>query len=180
MKVTTMDPRKRSIALETCNVRCIPHILSRFEDSTFLKQMDYQVLHPRLRPGSLPSIRSANILKRPVNTSAHSRSVLVANISGPVALSSCSPRRIFAATSSVGTGSLSCTRVFWLMSRYTFCYSGISVYFAANFSANRLAFAVGSKTQDRESDFRAGMFEVFGFCVRQLPCLDPPAFAGEE
>ena len=53
--------------------------------------------------------------------------------------------------------------MFWMMSPYAFFSAGIQVYFAATFSAGRLSLAVGSKTQDPSFNFRAGMFEVFGF-----------------
>ena len=61
------------------------------------------------------SIRRADILKGRVNTSAYYRSIIVCNIYGPVAVYYCSIRRILVAISSVGTGSLIFTGVFWLM-----------------------------------------------------------------
>ena len=62
-----------------------------------------------------------------------------------------------------GSGSWSCACMFWVMSLYAFLSAGIKLYFAANFSANMLALAVGSKTQHPSSEFRRGIFRVFGF-----------------
>ena len=145
MKVTIMDQKKRFMTLKSCGVRWIYLIIVSFEESTFsLNRWIIQSFIHDCSQNAFSIIRSANILKGAAHASAHFRSIVIGNMYEPVALY-LSYRPFWLAFAFGAT-----RRCFgWCYYKY-FCSRGIHVHFAASFAATRLAFAVGSKTPNRE------------------------------
>ena len=90
------------------------------------------------------------------------------------------PRRIFAAASSGGTGSINCTCAFLMISLYRFCSSGISVYFAVISFGEQLCFCLWLKYQCSRFGFQCRDIRNFGLDIEQLLGLCPPRLAGRE